>query len=218
MWGQVFQSQAQPHLTQPWRVAPLLGAPARCAGCPMYMPTWSLQELQACRELLYPAVAADTAAARYAWLGGSIRQVLVKTELHPQDVVRAAVYSQSAEQLVRAVSKSFTWQSSFPHSLGHFQVNRGFRALGCVVAGETPNTQFAQGNQKAGTAAASVLAPSFYRIPHMVMSNLHIHMTSVCCRVPAAVVKHHLSHTAPGAHNLKGDSHPVGGGSIELYL
>lgn len=82
----------------------------------------------------------------HGWAAAS-RQVLAKTELDPQDLVRTAVYSQSAEQLVRAVSKSFTWQSSFPHSLGHFQVNRGFRALGVGLLVKRTGL----GNQKAGT-------------------------------------------------------------------
>lgn len=39
---------------------------------PLYMPTWSLAELQACRQRLYRDVAADTVAERYSWLGGTI--------------------------------------------------------------------------------------------------------------------------------------------------
>jgi len=126
----------------PWQVPvqsaaahPLLAClpltlPARYACSPLYMPTWSLQELQACRAQLYSTVAADTAAERYSWLGGSIRHVLVKTDTDPQQVVLSAVQKQSAKQLVYAINKAFTWASDFSHTLGHFQVCQAVRACG----------------------------------------------------------------------------------------
>jgi hypothetical protein len=101
------------------------------------MPTWSLEKLQACRKRLYPNVAADIAAERYAWFGGSIRHVLVKTETDPRTLVLAAVHKQSAKELVYAINKAFTWQSDFCHTLGHFQVRHAVWAWG--VHGCTQN-------------------------------------------------------------------------------
>jgi hypothetical protein len=86
------------------------------------MPTWSLAELQACRQRLYEDVAADTVAERYSWLGGSIRHVLVKLNTDPEQRVRGALHKQSAQQLVRAIEQAVSCASEFPHTLGHFQV------------------------------------------------------------------------------------------------
>lgn len=94
------------------------------------MPTWSLQEMQACREQLYSDVTPDTAAQRYSWLGGSIRHVLVKTGASPEQLVLPAVQKQSAEDLVFAVSQASTWESDFSHTMGHFKVCQAVCACG----------------------------------------------------------------------------------------
>jgi hypothetical protein len=86
------------------------------------MPTWSLAELQACRQLLYGDVAADTVAERYSWLGGSIRHVLVKLDTDPERRMLEAVRKQDAQQLVRTIDQAVSYASNFSHTLGHFQV------------------------------------------------------------------------------------------------
>jgi hypothetical protein len=68
------------------------------------MPTWSLEELEACRQRLYLGVAADTAAERYSWLGGSIRHVLGKVDTDPEQMLRAAVHKGSAQGRPSATS------------------------------------------------------------------------------------------------------------------
>jgi hypothetical protein len=87
------------------------------------MPTWSLEELQACRQRLYSDVAADTAAERFSWLGGSIRHVLVKVDTDCQQMVHAAVQKGGAQELVRAIGEAVSHESNFSHRLGHFQVS-----------------------------------------------------------------------------------------------
>jgi len=93
---------------------------------PLYMPTWSLEELEACRQRLYSDVAANTAAERYSWLGGSIRHVLVKVDTDHQQMLRAAVHKGNAQELVRAIGEAVSHESNFSHTLGHFQVRSDF--------------------------------------------------------------------------------------------
>jgi hypothetical protein len=97
--------------------------PARYCQAPLYLPTWSLEELEACRQRLYLGVAADTAAERYSWLGGSIRHVLVKVDTDPEQMLRAAVHKGNAHELVRAIGEAVSHESNFSHTLGHFQVS-----------------------------------------------------------------------------------------------
>jgi hypothetical protein len=104
-------------------VAVLLTLLARHCRAPLYMPTWSLEELEACRQQLYPDVPADTAAERFSWLGGTIRHVLVKVDTDHQQMMRAAVHKGNARDLVRAIGEAISHESNFSHTLGHFQVS-----------------------------------------------------------------------------------------------
>lgn len=72
----------------------------------LYMRTWSLSEMEACRRLLYDHVESAIAANRFTDLGGVIRFVLVTTGIDSKVLVRTALNQAEVQELLRAMGKA----------------------------------------------------------------------------------------------------------------
>lgn len=98
------------------------------------MPAWTLEELQLCRERLFPDTDEATVAERFTWFGGSIRRVLVQPRGNPEQELNTELYCGwlgRVEQLIEMMGFAMSYSFNFSHTLGHFLV----RPVWCLAAG-----------------------------------------------------------------------------------
>lgn len=84
------------------------------------MPVWTLEELEECRQRLYPGVPAGRMQDGFAWFGGTIRKVLVQVEDDPKHCIEAAMPDGEKAAAVLEALGGPVGRASFSHILGHF--------------------------------------------------------------------------------------------------
>eukprot|EP00891_Asterochloris_glomerata_P008663 jgi/Astpho2/8663/fgenesh1_pg.00127_%23_1_t len=104
----------------------------------IYMPVWSLEELEKCRTAMYPEMAVADVRSRFDHWGGIPRFVLAKLDHADQRLLVQAISSATLPIIIQSVGQAFAHPEPYTgvqitRSLNHLLNGSGIRAwLACL--------------------------------------------------------------------------------------